>query len=115
MDKFSDLESDEKDSIKDQLESKATGLGLDLWNSANGGSLLNNQIGLCSNCKSLEFCKTEFDNIHARCAAYEFKLSGQNKIVECNMHSAKGSLSLDDMYDIAIIIDPPKRKSGFIG
>lgn len=114
MEKFSNLESEEKREMENTLESKASELGFEAWETYQGGSLLEDQIGLCSKCKSLNYCKAEFGNVFAKCAEFEFNLTGQNRITECNLFSPKGQLCLNDMFAIAIIIDPPKRKPGFI-
>ena len=114
MDKFINLEDDKSSEIRSHIESKSSELGIDAWETHQGGNLLKDQIGLCATCKNLQYCKTEFNNINAVCKEFECKLSGSNKIVDCNVFSPKGMLSLNDMFDIAIIIDLPKRKSGFI-
>ena len=118
MRKINELEENEQQILGDELESKATTLGLNSWNSYNSRNNLNSleqAIGICSNCKSLQYCKSEFGNAFARCSNFEIRLSGQNKIAECTCHDAKGILSLEDMKNIAILIDPDKSEiKGFI-
>jgi len=113
MTKFVDLENKEKTKIENNLEAEASKLGMDSWEDTHITSLLENQIGLCAKCKNLKYCKSEFDSILAMCSEFEFKLSGQNKIVECNQFSTRGSLSLNDMFGIATIIEISGRKIGF--
>jgi hypothetical protein len=115
--KFSELEGNEKKSIENELEAKSTELGMDSWESQGNSSdsILKNQIGICYNCKYLQYCRTEFNNVFAKCSELDFKLSGQNRIVECNIHSAKNVLSLNEMYNMAYLIEAGEEKvKGFI-
>ena len=118
MPKLSDLEKNTRDNIEEELESKATELGMDSYSSYAGGNdlkLLKDFIGICADCKSLQYCKTEFGKVFARCSHYEIGLTGQNRITECTCHDPKGVLSLQEMYAMATLIDadPPAIK-GFI-
>jgi len=108
MQKLSDLEKDVRDNIEEELESKATELGMDSYSSYAGGNdlkLLKDFIGICADCKSLQYCKTEFGKVFARCSHYEIGLTGQNRITECTCHDPKGILSLQEMYAMATLID----------
>jgi hypothetical protein len=116
--KFSSVDKDERKAIEDELESKSQALGMDSYetygNDAQTG--LKELIGMCYNCKNLHYCKSEYGNVHAVCSMFEFKLSGQNRIVECNLHAPKHVLSLNEMYNIAYLIDPDtdKKVKGFV-
>lgn len=115
--KLSDLENSKKKQIESELESSSTEIGLDPWEShgTKDSNVLKNQIGICYNCKFLQYCRTEFNNVFAKCSELEFKLSGQNRIEECNIHSPKNVLSLSEMYNMAYLIEPSKEKvKGFI-
>lgn len=115
--KLADLEKTEKRNIEEQLESISSSMGMDVWESygQNGSVLMRDLIGMCYNCKNLNYCKTEFGNVYAVCTTFEFKLNGQNRITECNIHSPKGVLTLQDMYAMAYLIDPSEEKiEGFI-
>jgi len=113
MTKFVDLDKKPKEKIENELEGKAAQMGLDYWEGAHIKSVLEDQIGLCSKCKSLWYCRTEFNNVFARCSTFEFNLSGQNRVAECNQFSPRGTLTLNDMFGIATIIDIPDKKMGF--
>lgn len=118
MSKLSDLEKNTRDNIEEELDSKATELGMDSYSSYVGGNdlkLLKDFIGICADCKSLQYCKTEFGKVFSRCSHYEIGLTGQNRITECTCHDPKGVLSLQEMYAMATLIDsdPPSVK-GFI-
>lgn len=119
MTKISELESSDREAIEDELESKATELGLDTYDSySKKGEMkvLSDMIGICASCKSLSYCSTEFGNVFATCGHFEMRLSGQNRITECNCHNQRGVLSLNEMQSIATLIDPDKEPSikGFI-
>lgn len=115
--KLADLEKTEKRNIEEQLESISSSMGMDVWEvyTQNGSVILQDLIGICYNCKNLNYCKTEFNSVHAVCTTFETKLSGQNRIVECNVHAPRGVMTLNDMYAIAYLIDPAEEKvEGFI-
>jgi hypothetical protein len=118
MPKLSDLESEVKQQIENELEAKSSELGMDAYDSYSGGNdlkLLKDFIGICADCKSLQYCKTEFGKVFAKCSHYEMKLSGQNRITECTCHDPKGVLSLQEMYAMAHLIDAdPLSVKGFI-
>lgn len=115
--KLSEFEGSEKKDIESELESKSTEIGLDPWEShgTKDNSILKNQIGICHNCKYLLYCRTEFGNVFAKCSELEFKLSGQNRIEECNIHTPRNVMTLNEMYNIAYIIETSDEKvKGFI-
>jgi len=116
--KLSDLDKEEKRNLKEELEGISSSMGMEPWESYSnmGSSALKEAIGICFNCKNLNYCKTEFLNVHAVCTEFDFRLSGQNRITECNVHSPKGVLSLQEMYAMAYIIDDNEEKKvkGFV-
>ena len=120
--KLSDLESGERHHIEEQLESQANLLGMDSYDSYEGGSdfkMLKDLVGLCANCRNLQYCKSEFaglDKIFARCSLFEFNLSLNNRITDCNCHNPRGVLSLNEMYAMATLVDADDsgKVKGFI-
>jgi len=117
--KFSNVDKDQRRAIEEELESKSQSLGMDSYESygSDAQTGMKELVGMCYNCKNLNYCKTEFGTVHAVCAMFEFKLSGRNRITECNLHSPKNVLSLNEMYSIAYLIDPDtnKKVKGFVG
>jgi len=116
--KFSDIEEEEKKSLENELYSKSQAIGMDAYESY-GNDIqtgLKALLGMCANCKNLNYCKTEFGTVYAICSQFEYRLTGKNRITECNLHSPMGVLSLSEMYAIAYLIDPNKDKKieGFI-
>ena len=114
--KLSDYEHGEKDTIEDELTAATTALGMCAYSHKDGGTLLEEQIGICHNCTYLEFCETEFGSVLAVCNSFKFRLSGQNRIKKCNQHSTRGAMEVSDMFAIATIIDLGEKKiHGFVG
>lgn len=115
--KISSLDRDERNKIKDAVDSAASSLGMDRYESYGSTpeqKKLKELVGMCCNCGNLNYCATEFGTVHAICCMFQFKLSGQNRIVECNLHSPKNALSLEEMYALATIIDTKEEnKAGF--
>ena len=115
--KLSDLDKDEKHNMKQELDGASSAMGMESWDtySNSGNGSFKEAVGICFNCKNLNYCKTEFGNVHAVCTEFDFRLNGQNRITECNIHSPKGVLSLNEMYNIAYVIDGYENKEvGFI-
>lgn len=117
--KFSNVDKSQRKAIEDELESKSQALGMDSYETygTDAQTGLKALVGMCYDCKSLSYCRTEFGNVHAVCGQFEFKFSGKNRISECNLHSPKNVLSLQEMYAIAYLIDPDtnKKVNGFVG
>ncbi len=116
MTKFNDLNEEQRETEEDLLESKANALGLDKWESNAGNyNLLEDAVGVCAKCKNMKYCKTEFNDVLAYCKSFEIRLSGQNRVVECNEYSPRGSMSLRDMEQMAILINSSEPEiKGFI-
>ena len=120
--KLTDLEGDERRAIEDELEAKASGMGMcqyDSYDNLDGHQQnLKNSIGICYNCKNLHYCRSEFaghDKVFARCDLFKLTLSGQHRVTECNCHNAKKILTLTEMYAMATLIDTVKDEvKGFI-
>jgi hypothetical protein len=116
--KFSTVDRDERKAIEDELESKSQSLGMEAYE-AYGNDIqtgLKTLVGMCHDCKNLNYCKTEFGTVFAICTMFEFKFSGKNRITECNIYSPKNVLSLNEMYSIAwlIDVDTNKKVKGFV-
>lgn len=106
MTKYIDLDSEEQEKVGDLLESRAVELGLDKWESQSGAiGSLESKLGICSNCKTLRYCKTEFGDVIAHCWTFKINLHGRDRVVECNEHNARGIMSLRDMEMMATLID----------
>jgi RNA polymerase subunit RPABC4/transcription elongation factor Spt4 len=114
-DKMNDLSEGDRERMEEEIESATSALGMSTYAHKDGGTILEDQIGICHNCKRLSFCESEFGNVIAFCETFDGRLSGKNRIIKCNQHSTRGAMAVDDMQNIAIIIDTDKAKiKGFI-
>jgi hypothetical protein len=114
--KLSDYDETEKESIEDEVSSATTALGMNAWSHKDGGTLFEDQVGICHNCNNLDFCQSEFGNVLAICTTFKIRLSGQNRITKCNQHNTRGAMDVNDMTAIATIIDLSEKKiNGFVG
>jgi len=75
--KFNSLDRESKNDIEDTLESASASMGIDSWDSGSTNyRMLEDQVGICSNCKSLQYCRAEFGNVMAVCSTFEIRLHG---------------------------------------
>jgi hypothetical protein len=110
--KLSELKRDARTSIQSELEAKATGLGLDVWESED--LVRKNEVfGVCGLCSNFQYAATKFKIVRAVCSEMEMKLSEDEPIDECTCFNKRGSMSLKDMWDIAYLIDVLKDPVGF--
>ncbi len=122
MAKLKDLEKDERRNMEEELQAKSTSMGIDAWDAAQGNtdeSFLKDHVGMCYDCKSLHYCRAEYaghDRVFAQCSMFTIRLSGQHRITECNCHSPKKLLSLEEMYSMATLIEVEDKEKvkGFI-
>lgn len=115
MSKVSDLSEDEKEKLTDNLESISKTYGMNAWKHTDRPEAhwLEEYVGICYNCKSLSYARLEFGGVLAYCYHYETRLEGKERVMDCSSHARRGVLKLSDMWEIATLIDPPKRKAGF--
>jgi hypothetical protein len=114
MIKVSEYGPDQKQQIYDEIESKANQLGQDIWKAGGNSVSIPNRFGICSSCKHLQYSRTSIRTVILRCPQFKKNLREDDPIEECTEHSAKLQLSLEQMWAIATLIDPPKKKAGFI-
>lgn len=115
--KFSNLADEDRKVIEEELDSKSQEMGMTSFESYGTTEVkqMKDQIGLCADCKNFNYCKSEFGTVVAFCVEFNIRLSGQNRITECNLHSPKRALTLNEMYSIAYLIDPSEPSvKGFI-
>jgi len=116
--KFNDLDKKKQIEIRYAIDSATDILGMDEWDGlgqAKYGSTLEGMVGLCATCSHLEYCESEYGNVHAKCYEYDLRLSGAQRIVECTKYDKRGQLSLNQMYGMAYLIEVDKSKiDGFI-
>ena len=105
MKKFSDFEKEKKQSFNKELYAKASLLGFDGYSVS---YIKTNEFGLCNDCKSLELVKSEFKILLARCSEFKINLNETEVVTECTCYEQRNSLTLDEMKNIAYIIEDVK-------
>jgi len=70
-------------------------------------------FGICYDCRSLMAYQTQYGRSYGKCFQFDKEMNGNDPVVKCTYYDKKGMLSLDDMKEIAIIIEVDKRKVGF--
>ena len=66
-------------------------------------------VGICSTCANYKYVLNDVHQIiFSRCQAFDVSL-GRYKVSFCNSHSPRGQLSLREMYELAILIDPNNK------
>ncbi|MHC4757201.1 MAG: hypothetical protein ACYTE8_00940 [Planctomycetota bacterium] len=114
--KFKDLSENDYDRERDHLESMSEGTtGLGMWDTP--GMIQSEDIkatyGLCADCSNFFYCRQSYSNKRAYCNRMEIMLTGKDRMVECNKYEKRGQLNLNQMADIAWIIEVP-NKVGFL-
>lgn len=111
METYINLEDDKKETISACVFAKARQL------EDKQKERKNKEYGLCADCANFTVTKTEFRTIRAACNAYHRQLMGLNsvhQVIECTEYVKKGQMSLYDMQNIAILIEPDApEKIGF--
>ena len=114
--KFKDLPEDDRISEEDHLSSMAeASCGLGAWDTPGKifSTDLKSRFGLCADCTQFFYCRQSYQNERAYCHRMEILLSGKDRMIECNKYEKRGKLDLNQMQDIAWIIETPKTV-GFV-
>lgn len=72
------------------------------------------EFGLCASCSRFDLAETEFKVIIAMCNYFKMPLSTAHPIKKCTSFRKRGGMNLWEMKSMATLIDPPKKKAGFI-
>jgi len=70
------------------------------------------EFGICTTCEFFFATATEFGGTDAACdnnSSLIFRLGSANPIMKCSRYEQKGAMSIRDMKQIAILIDPGKK------
>lgn len=110
--KLADFDKKEKAKIEDEISANAASIGQERYSRSLNHSN-HHEYGLCNTCNQFNYARTAFTIRHAKCSEYEITLNQQDPITECTNYAKRGALSLNEMYDIALIITPPTDKIGF--
>lgn len=71
-------------------------------------------LGLCKDCEDLQAYETEYGNIFAKCGNTKMLLKASDPITHCSMYWKTGQMTLKELKEMAILINPSERKIGFI-
>lgn len=113
--KLSYFDNDTQRSIEDEVEAMGESIGLPTYEA--GESVVPEEAdcyGICKECRYFKFVQYEFHDNHAECGAFERVLTGKQRITKCNQFDKRGKLSLDQMIDIAWIIDICAPRAGLL-
>lgn len=118
MKKILDLEPEVNKKTHADIWNAAHALGVDRYDDEKIGFQtsrdLKDAIGLCAGCKYLNYCRTEWGNIYAKCYEFDIRIPYGNRMEECTNYEDKGALSLQHMISMAILIDINKTKIGLL-
>lgn len=114
MKKLSEYKEEDRDKIGSQINEGTAKLALgDYDYEALNLSGDFDGFGLCNDCKSLRATKTAYGKIYVFCTEWNKQLSGGDLIEKCTHYTKRGTMTLSDMKDIAVIIDINKNTIGF--
>ena len=112
---FKDLKDTERDAEHDHLSAQAEVTGLGMWDTP--GMIFSEDLksvyGICAECAQFFYCRQSYQNKRAWCDRFNTLLMGKDRMIECNKFEKRGQLNLNQMADIAWIIERPGRKVGF--
>ena len=110
--KIADLEEDTKDKVHRTVDATATQLGGDTYE-GNVPSKISG-YGLCSKCKHLQYCASEFGVKVAKCYEFEMPLTDAEPVTDCTQFIEKGRMTLFEMLQIAWDVGSEDKKvAGF--
>lgn len=71
--------------------------------------------GVCKDCEHFVIVESEFQTILAKCGELGIQLSATQPITSCTRFYKRNQMSLWDMKNIALLINPNKNEIGFKG
>ena len=110
--KLADFKDEERIKMRDQISAQAGILGFDLYEGCTS-YLKTKDFGLCNDCKHLQLAKSEFRTMFARCYDLEFKLHRSEPVTDCTNYEQRNTLTLNQMNELAYIIDTRQKDMGF--
>jgi len=100
--------------ITREVDSQVALLGIDDYYGPIGRfDTLDNEFGLCKTCKEFQFAKTEFAVVRAQCRDLDIVLHSEQPIKACTNYIKIGQLTINQMLDMATLIEINKKKIGF--
>lgn len=100
--------------IKQEVDAISESLGMDSWEKqAPVWKDECERYGICAKCCAFFWLKYEFSGDLAHCQEWDRQLLGNQRITECSRYAPRGQMTLNQMVDIATIIDISTKKVGF--
>lgn len=109
---YSETEQREIESQVDAFSSMVAGGAYD-WEVAKA-HVEADSYGVCNKCTNLLLTVFEYGKKYAYCDKWKKFLEENKRIKDCSSFNEKGRMSLYDMKQIAVIIDPSDKEVGFL-
>ena len=113
--KFIEVGKREKEIIDSEVDAGAALLGMNDEGTKLKHHTVFTQLGLCKDCSNLRAIETQWGKVYALCDEFGFKLRLRydDPVHSCTRYSLSGQMSLWDMKEMAILLDPNKKITGF--
>jgi len=113
--KLKDLSKAERSTIKEEIGAGAAMIGQNSWDTVTHlGAKFGNRLGLCSDCIQANVIITEYGTTYASCERFDIPLSGKDPVASCTRYTKRGSLTIEEMESMAILLEIDKREVGFL-
>ena len=111
--KLTDFNKDVRQDMRDVVNAGAVSLGQDAYAHPTE-HVTANKLGMCSDCVYLNRILTEYGRVYAYCTEFKVPLKGIDPVKECTTHAKRGVMTLNEMQDVAHIIEVNNKQIGFI-
>jgi len=74
---------------------------------------LEDLFGICS-CMYLNYCITKFGKVFSSCSIFKISLIGGDRMTDCTSYNKNGQMTLNEMKEIAYLIEVDTRKIGLL-
>jgi len=118
MKTFKDLDKDDRGREGDRIDAIANAMGMDEYSKvpADAGTVRRfSAYGrACPVCQSFQFAEARYRGVViANCSYHECRLSANDPVERCSGFVRRGTMSLNEMKEMALLIEPAKDKLGF--
>jgi len=69
--------------------------------------------GLCTTCKNMDYVTSKYGVLLAKCDNMDLRLNSANPVDRCTNFEDRMQLNLNQMYEMATLIEAAKDKIGF--
>jgi len=110
--KISDIEEDSRCAIQEEVESLSNCYD-DKISKVVNVNYIKNKYGICFDCRNFTCAQYEFTGEVAKCEYFGRWLIGKDRVTNCNCYYKRATLSLQEMQNIAYILEVDKNEVGF--